>query len=86
MENKGPHMQLEPYVDLTFSLCSPYMKFATIDLIGSDELPMATPTFPSMDAVQTWKVPPPDAFDGSEDDFDEFEFKLKGYMSSSDRR
>ena len=49
----------------------------------SEQQPTAAAAVPSMDSVQTLKFPPPSAFDGSEDKFEDFEFKLKGYMSLS---
>jgi len=53
------------------------------DQSGSEQQPTAAAGVPSMDSVQTLKFPPPSVFDGSEDKFEDFEFKLKGYMSLS---
>ena len=55
------------------------------DQCDSEQQPMATAAVPSLN-VQTLKFPPPDVFDGSEDKFDELEFKMKGFMSLSDVR
>ena len=52
----------------------------------SEQQPRAPAAVPSTDLTQTLRFPPPDVFDGSEDQFEEFEFKMKGYMSLSDVR
>ena len=56
------------------------------DQSDSEQQPIATAAVPSLNAVQTLRFPPPDVFDGSEDKFDEFEFKMKGFTSLSDVR
>ena len=56
------------------------------DQSDSEQQPTAAAAVPSMDSVQTLKFPPPTVFDGSEDKFEDFGFKLKGYMSLSNAK
>ena len=44
---------------------------------GSEQQPTAAAAAPSMDSVQTLKFPPLAVFDGPEEKFEDFEFKLK---------
>ena len=50
---------------------------------ASEQPSTAATAVPMMDSVQTLKFPPPGIFDGSEEKFEDFEFKLKSYMSLS---